>query len=158
VQDFADRRGAPATRAPLLRARRGRADIVEGESNHPKPLPTDAAVEDLAHDRRLVVVDDAAHAADILAHVVVPEGPAPANVPGFGLTLHRIVGALPRFLPLEFVGKRRERQHDLVGGAVQRPLAVFEVEEHADTGLDDLLQRVADFDLLTSTVQPRFAA
>ena len=43
-----------------------------------------------------------------------------------------------------------QRQHDLVGGGVERPLAILEVEEHADAGGDQLLQRVRRLDGLPS--------
>jgi hypothetical protein len=67
-------------------------------------------------------------------------------VPGACLPHHRVGRALPGLLALEFVGEGREAQHDLVRGAVERALAILEVEEHADAGGDDLLERVGRLD------------
>ena len=47
-----------------------------------------------------------------------------------------------------------KRQHDLVGGTVERPLPILEVEEHAHAGLDELLQRVRRLDRFPA--EPRF--
>ena len=82
--------------------------------------------------------------------VVVAEHAPAGDVAGLRLPLHRVVGALPRLLALELVGERRQRQHDLVGGGVERPLAVLEVEEHAHAGLHELLERVRRLDRLAS--------
>jgi hypothetical protein len=73
---------------------------------------------------------------------------------GTRLPLHRIVGALAGLLALEFVGERRQRQHDLVGRRVERPFSVLQVKEHAHTRLDQLLERVGGFDRFAA--QPGF--
>ena len=74
--------------------------------------------------------------------------------PALAFRMHRVVRPLPRLLALEFVGERRQRQHDLVGRAVERPLAVLEVEEHPHAGLYELLQRVRGLDRFAA--EPRF--
>jgi hypothetical protein len=56
------------------------------------------------------------------------EDPPAGNVPGARFPLHRVVGALTRLLALELVGKRRQRQHDLVGGGVERALPILEIK------------------------------
>ena len=65
--------------------------------------------------------------------VAIPEARPARDVARLRLPQHRVVRALPRLLALELVGERRQRQHDFVGRAVERALAVLEVEEHAQT-------------------------
>jgi hypothetical protein len=52
---------------------------------------------------------------------------AAGDVPRTGLSERRILGSLPRLLALELVGEGRQQQHDLVGGATQRSLAILQV-------------------------------
>ena len=49
-------------------------------------------------------------------------------------------------LALEFFGERRDGHQQLVGGGVERPLTVFEVEEHPNARRDQLLQGVGGLD------------
>lgn len=53
---------------------------------------------------------------------------------------------MPGLLALELVGESGERQHDLVGRRVERALAILQVEEDADAGRDELLQRLRRLD------------
>ena len=69
---------------------------------------------------------------------------------GLRLGLHRVIRALARLLALQLIGERGQRQHDLVRRAVERPLAVFQVEEDPHAGLDELFERVGRFDRLST--------
>jgi hypothetical protein len=61
---------------------------------------------------------------------------------------------LPRPFALEFVGVRGQRQHDLVGGGVERAFAILKIEEHADARGHELLECVRGFDRFAS--EPAF--
>jgi hypothetical protein len=67
-----------------------------------------------------------------------------------GLPLERVIGALPRPLALLLVGEGGHAHQQLLGRGVDRALAVLEVEEHADAGLRELLQRIGDLDRLAA--------
>ena len=69
---------------------------------------------------------------------------------GPGLPAHRVVGALPTPFALGFIDERGEREHDFIGGGIECALAVFEVEEHADAGRDQLLERIGRLNGLAS--------
>jgi len=76
---------------------------------------------------------------------------APAHhVAGPRLAQHRVGRPLPRPLALHLVGEGGHGHQELLGGGVDRALAVLEVQEHADTGLGELLQRVGDLDRLAA--------
>ncbi len=47
-------------------------------------------------------------------------------------------------------GEVGHKEHDLILGAVERTLAVLEVEEDPHAGVDDLLERVGRRDLLAT--------
>ena len=66
------------------------------------------------------------------------------------LALEGVVCALACLLALELGREVGQGEHDLVERAVQRTLAVLQVEEHADAGLDELLQGVGRLDLLAT--------
>jgi hypothetical protein len=70
---------------------------------------------------------------------VTPEHPAAGDVPGPSLSDHRVVRPPTCLLALGLVGKGGQRQHDLVGGGVERPLAVLEVKEHAHAAVTSCL-------------------
>jgi hypothetical protein len=64
--------------------------------------------------------------------------------------VQRVARALAGLLALHLGGEGGQREHDLVDGAVERALAVLEVEPDADARLDELLQRVGRLDLLAA--------
>jgi hypothetical protein len=49
---------------------------------------------------------------------------------------------LARLVPLKLVGEHRQLQQQFLGGTVERPFAIFEVQEDADISGDQLLQRI----------------
>src|SRR5207245_7921367 len=59
-------------------------------------------------------------------------------------------GALAGLLPLHLRGEVGQREHGLLYRAVERALAVLEVEEDPHAGVDDLLERVGRRDLLAA--------
>jgi hypothetical protein len=69
---------------------------------------------------------------------------------GPGLAEERVVRPLDRPLSLHLGGEAREAQHHLAGGAVECALLVREVEEHADAGVRDALQRPRRLDGLAA--------
>jgi hypothetical protein len=145
------RRRRPGARAPLRRSWRDGPLGVEDLGNPILPNTVSTEAEDPPNNGGLALVDPAFDVRSLAgcaedAEVVVPERSAAVDVPRLGLSKHRIVRALPRFLALEFVGGRRQRQHDLVGGRIERALASLEVEEHAHAGGNELLERVRRFD------------
>ena len=77
-------------------------------------------------------------------------------MPGLRLPEHRMVRPLPRLLAFQFIRERRQRQHDLAGGGVERPFPIFGVEKYADAGLEELLERLRRRDGLTT--EARFLA
>src|SRR3974390_186792 len=110
-----------------------------------------AELEDAANNCGIGVIDAArdVRAASIgpeHVDVVVPEGTAAGHVAGLCLPIHRVAGALACLLALKLIGERGERQHDLVGGGVQRPLAILHVEPDVYASLYQLLERVRSLD------------
>ena len=85
-------------------------------------------MKDAPHDDRFRLIDAPLNVPLLGPHVVVPEHPTARNMPGPRFPLHRVVRPLSGLLALEFVGKRGQREHDLVGGGVERPLAVLEIK------------------------------
>ena len=71
--------------------------------------------------------------------VPVAEARSACYMTRFRLSQHRIIRALSCLLPLQFIRECRQGKHDLVGGGVERPLTIFEIEKHADAGLHDLV-------------------
>src|SRR5881628_3769902 len=61
--------------------------------------------------------------------IVVAVNPAAGHVERLRLPEHGVVRALPGLLPLHLRGEVGQREHDLVHGAVERALAIIEVEE-----------------------------
>src|SRR5690242_2354788 len=82
--------------------------------------------------------------------VVVTEASAAGDVPSPRFAHRRVGDTLPCFVALELVGERGQRQEDFVRGRLERPLAVFKVEEHPDAGGHELFERIRRFDRLTS--------
>jgi hypothetical protein len=80
--------------------------------------------------------------------VVVAVDAAAGDVQRPGLTRHRVVGPLARARALELVGEGGHVHQELVGGGVDRALAVLEVQEHAHAGLRERLERVRHFNRL----------
>src|SRR5262249_7082967 len=113
--------------------------LVQRQCDRAEALTTRTAAEDIAHDRRLRLIDHPPHPAGIHPQIVVPEHPTARDMAGAGFPLHRVVRALPGLLALELVCERREREHDLVGRRIERALAILEIEEHAHASGDELL-------------------
>jgi hypothetical protein len=118
----------------------------------PKPR---AEVEDPPHDVGLGVVDlpsdvPAGPARARHRHVVVAEDAAARDVARLRFPAQGVVGALSGLLAFELVGERGQREHDLVGGGIERPLPILEVEEHPHAAGDQLLQRVGCLDGLAA--------
>src|SRR2546422_6893081 len=61
-----------------------------------------------------------------------------------------VVRALPGLLPLHLRGEVGQREHDLVHRAVERALAVIEVEEDPHAGVYDLHERGGRLDLFAA--------
>lgn len=110
---------------------------LEDPADHGGFLGRDLALDVLAPS---VTADDLA--------VPIAEHDAASDLAGARLPRQSVVGALSRLLPFQLVGKGRHAHEQLVGGGVERALAVFEVEPHPDAGLGELLERVGDLDLL----------
>ena len=85
--------------------------------------------------------------------VVVAVDLAARDLEGLRLPQHRVVRPLTRLLALHLRGEVGQRQHYLVHRVVERALAVFQVEEHTDTRVHDLLESISRLDLLAP--QPR---
>ena len=79
---------------------------------------------------------------DVVVTVDAPAG----DVPGARLAEEGIMGALLRALPLELARVAGDGEQDLIGGRVEGALAVLEVVEDADAGIEDLLEGVAGLD------------
>ena len=82
--------------------------------------------------------------------VVVPEDAAAGDVARPRLPDHRVIGPLAGLLALHLGSEGRQREEDLVHGVVEGPLAVLEVEEDADAGVHDVLERPARLDRLAA--------
>jgi len=82
--------------------------------------------------------------------VVVAEHPAADDMPGARLAQHRVGRALPGPLALHLVRESGHAHQQLLRRGLDCALAVLEVEEHADAGLRELLQRVGDLDRLAA--------
>jgi len=55
-----------------------------------------------------------------------------------------------RAFALQLIGEGSHKQQQLVGRAFQGALPVLQIEEHADAGRDELLQRVRGLNLLAA--------
>ena len=122
------------------------AILVETLGNPGLTIALGAQLENEPHHGRFSLVDDANHRPTVGADVVVPEYPPSSHVPRQCFTAHCVVGALAGFLALQFVGERREAEHDLVGRAVQGALPILEVEPDPNPSGDQLLQRIRGLD------------
>lgn len=146
---------AQACGRSALRPRRGRALGVQCLGDRREAVPIGAHLEDALDHVGLVVVNPtldvrpAAIRTEYLDVRVAEDGPA-GDVAGTGLPEHRVVRPLSSLLALQLVSECGQRQHDLVGGAVERALPVFEVEEDANSGLRELFERVRGLDRLAS--------
>ena len=71
-------------------------------------------------------------------------------MPAAGLADLRVERPLARLLALDLGAEGGQLHHDLVHRAVERALAVFEVEEHAHARVGDALERPARLDRLAA--------
>ena len=99
---------------------------------------------------RLVLFDHAldmgAASVDVVDDAIpIPKHEPPVTEPAFAFLC---IASVTRCRPfaLEFVGERRQRQHNLVGRRIERSLSVLEVKEYPDASLHQLLQRVGRLD------------
>jgi hypothetical protein len=109
-EDLPHRGGRPAARPP----RRGDLVLVERLGDAGEPVALGRQSEDLADHRGLLRVhlaDDVLPPAigSLDLDVIVAVDAAARDVPGPGLSLEGVVGALPRAIALGLVGERRSR-------------------------------------------------
>src|SRR5512146_571360 len=110
---------------------------------------------DLADDRCLTLIHHAENmqtvttSRDHLFVVVAVHFPA-SDVAGFSLAEHCVIGPLLGPFAFHLGSEIRQGEHDLVRRAFEGALAVLEIEEQPDAGVDDLLERIGGFDRFTS--------
>src|SRR5215468_9722688 len=83
------------------------------------------------------------------SHIVVAIDLAAGDVAASRQTQERVVCPLLCSLALHLGGESGEREHDLLGGRVERALPVVEVVEEPNAGVQDLLDDVGGLDLLS---------